>query len=99
MFGGLAIRPAILSGKNFNIEHYTKTVRPIFFIPAMLIGTIDFTFYTAFNDLNLAWGSQGQHKAKLIAYIFSNTSHLMRVKFEIDVMMKQFKVNTPSNIY
>ena len=29
-------------GKNFNIGCYMQTFRPIFFIPAMLIGTIDF---------------------------------------------------------
>ena len=33
---------AILPGKNFTVGHYTQTVQPNLFIPAMLIGTIDF---------------------------------------------------------
>ena len=34
--------PAILLGKNFIVVHYMQTVQPNFFIPAILIGTIDF---------------------------------------------------------
>ena len=31
-----------LRGKNFKVEHYTQTVQPSFFIPALLIGAFDF---------------------------------------------------------
>ena len=34
--------PSVLHGKNFNVGHYSQTVEPDCFIPAMLIGTIDF---------------------------------------------------------
>ena len=37
-------RPAFVSGKNFNIGHYTHTFQSDCFIPAMLIGTIDIPF-------------------------------------------------------
>ena len=39
-------------------------------------------FYTAFIYLNLAWGSQGQHKIKPIGFIFSHTFHLIRMKYD-----------------
>ena len=35
-------RPAVLRDKNFNVGHCMQTVQPIFFMPPMLIGTIDF---------------------------------------------------------
>ena len=35
-------RPADSSGKNFYVGHYTQTFEPNLFIPAMLIGTVDF---------------------------------------------------------
>ena len=41
------------------------------------------------TDLDLAWGSQGQCKAKPIGFIFSHTFQLIKMKF--DVVMKQFK--------
>ena len=48
-------------------------------------------FNTAFNDLDLAWGSQGYHKAKPIALIFAHRFHLIRMTFV--VVMKRFKLN------
>ena len=53
--------------------------------------SIVLTFYTTFTDLDLAWGSQGQCKAKHNGFIFSHTFHLIRMKFI--VVMKQFKLN------
>ena len=53
----LSSRLAILHSKNCNAARYMQTVRRKFFIPAMPIGTIDLLpFYTAFTDLDLAWG-------------------------------------------
>ena len=34
-------QPAVLHGKNFHIGHYVQTFQPHFFIPAMLIDTIN----------------------------------------------------------
>ena len=48
-------------------------------------------FYTAFTDLGLAWGSQGQRKAKEIAFIFSHSYQLIRTT--LSAMLKQFKLN------
>ena len=38
--------PTVLSGKIFNVGHYRQTIQPNFFIPAMLIGTIDLYHFT-----------------------------------------------------
>ena len=63
-----------------------------FFIPAVLIGTIDFYhFYTTLADLHLALGSQGQCKAKHLGFIFSHCFKLIGTIF--DVVLKQFKLN------
>ena len=48
-------------------------------------------FYTAFTDLDIAWGSQVGLKAKPVCFIFSHTFHLIRMKF--GVVIKQFKLN------
>ena len=47
--------------------------------------------YTTFIDIALTRGSQGQHKAKHICFIFSHSFDLVRIKF--DVTIKQFKLN------
>ena len=39
------VRPAILIGKNLYAGHYTQTVQPDFFIPAMLVGTSNFCHF------------------------------------------------------
>ena len=36
------LTPSFLRGKNFDMGYYTQTVQSNFFIPAMLVGTIDF---------------------------------------------------------
>ena len=83
-------RPSTLRGKNFSIGR--KLFNHFFFLPAMLIDTINsYQFFSTFTDLDLAWGSQAQRKAKPISFILSHTFHLIRMKF--DVMMKQFKLN------
>ena len=49
----------ILPAKNFNFEYYTQTVQPNSFIPAMLIGTIDFYHFIL---LSLTLTLDGGHK-------------------------------------
>ena len=72
----LAIHPDILRGKSFDVGHYMQTFQQHFF-PWLL------PFYAAFTDLDLAWGSQGQHKAKPLGFIFSQIFQLMRMKFDL----------------
>ena len=89
MFVGIIQLAGHFRGKNFNIGDYTQTVQPFFFIPAILyIGTIDFYHFISFSLTLILLGGR---KAKPIGFIFSNTFHLIRVKF--DVVMKQFKLN------
>ena len=51
-----------LYGKEFNIEHYVQTFQPDFFLPAMLIGTIDLYSFTplsvALTPAEGEWGYQ-----------------------------------------
>ena len=74
--------------KTFNVGHYMQTFQPIFFTPAMLIGTIDLYH---FIPLLLTLALPGQCKAKPLGFIFSHTFHLIRMKF--DLLLKQFKLN------
>ena len=98
------MRAAVLRGKNCNAERYMHTVQPVFFIPALLTGNIDFFhFITTFTNLDLAWvggggggggggrGSQGQCEAEPIGFHFSYIFHLIRMKF--GVVMKHFAFN------
>ena len=55
-----------------------------FFILAMLIGT-------TFTELDRAWGSQGQHKAKPLGFIFSHTFQLIRMKIDVGMMVDAIK--------
>ena len=88
-----ASQPAVLCVKNLNIGHYTQTVQPNFFIPALLIDTIDFYHCIPFSlTLTLSRGQVSlMAYAKPICFIFSDIFHLIRMKF--DFVMKQFKVN------
>ena len=64
----LAGRPAVLRGKNFNAGHYTQTVQPNCFIPAMLIGTIDFYHFMPFSlTLTLPGGNKVSAKPNQLA--------------------------------
>ena len=56
LVGQLASRQPLLCGRNFIVEHYMQTVQPNVFIPAMLVGTLDFAIYAAFTDLDIAKG-------------------------------------------
>ena len=77
--------------KTVMLDKTHKLFNQIFFIPAMLVGAIDFDDFVPFTDLDLAWGSHGQHRAKPSGFIFSHTFHLIRIEF--DVVVKQFKLN------
>ena len=89
----------VLRGTTFNVRHYTQTVHPIVFIPAMLIGTIDFYH---FRSLSLTLTLSGGHKVSTMQnllffgfcffFFFSHNFHLIIMNF--DVVMKQFKLNT-----
>ena len=86
-------RLAILCGKTFHIGHYPQTFQPNLFNPALLLGTIDFYhYYTtfSFSNLDLAWGSQDQRKAKLLCFIFLHTCQLIKMKF--DIVLKQLNL-------
>ena len=50
-----------------------------FFLPTMLIGIINYHFITLSLNLTFAL-SQGQHKAKLLGFIFLHTSQKSRVE-------------------
>ena len=58
----------------------------------MPIGTNDFNHFIPLSLTLIFTGeSQGQHKAKPIGFIFSQTFQLIRMKF--NVVLKQFKQN------
>ena len=81
---------AVFNSSIFNIRHYMQAIQLSYTHHAHRHHWLP-TFYTAFTDLDLAWRSQGQRKAKPIGLIFSHSFHLVRMKF--GVVMKQFKLN------
>ena len=88
------VRPSVFPGKNFNVGHYTQTVYPNYFIPAVFIGHhYLLPFCNTFTDFDLAWGSQGQCETNHIGFIFLHIFHLIRMKFGV-VRRKQFKLST-----
>ena len=61
----LSVRPAVLCGKTFNVGHYSQTVPPYYLnISHVYRHHWLLPFYTIFTDLDHAWRSQGQCKAK-----------------------------------
>ena len=58
-----ASHPSVLRGKNFNVGHYTQTVQPNCFTPAMLIGTIDF-FHSIPLSRTFTWPGFHNFRAK-----------------------------------
>ena len=77
-------RPAgRLRGKNFNFGHYTLSVQPQFSACHAYRYHWFLPFYTAFTDVELAWGSQGQRIAKPLGFVFSDTFRLIRMKFGV----------------
>ena len=54
----LAGRPT--AGQNFNVGHYMQTLEPNYFHTCHAYRhSLLLPLYTAFTDLDLAWGSQG----------------------------------------
>ena len=61
--------------KNFNVGHYTQTVQSNIFIPAMLIGTIDFYHFLQFSlTLTLPGGRKVSAKQNLLISFFAHFS-------------------------
>ena len=85
------IHLAVLCGKNFNVGHYMQTFLPVFVIPAMHKGTVDFNQFIPLSLTLAGWGSQGQCKSKHLCFIFSHT--LQQIGIKCDVVLKQFKLN------
>ena len=72
------IPPAVLGGNNFNIGQYTQTFQPVCIHTCQTYTSYRhhwlLPFYTSFTDHDLAWGSQGQHKAKPLGFILCSNS-------------------------
>ena len=64
-------RPPVLRGKTFNIGHYTQTFQLKFFIPAMLIDSID--FYNLI-PLSMTLTVPGGHKVSAKQDLFASFS-------------------------
>ena len=60
--------PAVLRDRTFNAGHYMQTVQPIFFHTCRAYRHYWLLpFYTAFTDLDLAWGDKVSAKQNLLA--------------------------------
>ena len=89
-----------LAWQSFNVGHYTPSVQPNLFIPAMLTGTIDFYHFIPLSlTLTLSWGHKVSAKQDLLALfsLFSPTLFfwsrwslmwsLIRMKFDVVIGM------------
>ena len=83
----------VLRGKNFNFVHYMQTVKPIFFISAVLIGTIDFFYHLIPRSLTLTLpgGHKVSAKQNLLASFSLQAFRLIGMK--CDEVMEQFSLN------
>ena len=72
--------PAVLHGKNLNVGYYTQTFKPIFFIPAMLMSTIDFYCFIHFQ---WPWSWQGGRKVSTKQNLLASFSHFSTDQEEI----------------
>ena len=83
-----------MRGKNFNVGHYMQTFQPIFLIPAMLIGTIDFYHFIPISlTLTLAGVTRSAQSKTSWIYFLAHFSTYY--KMEYNVVLKQFKLNIP----
>ena len=84
---GLAGRPALLHGKTLDIE--CKLLSHILFIPAKLIGTIDFYIFIPLSlTLTLPGGHKISAKQNLLASV-SCTLFFYLIRMKFDMVMKQ----------
>ena len=71
----LAGQWAVLHGKNVNAGHYAQAVQPTLFIPAMLIGIIDFYHFIPLSlTLTLPEGHKVSTKQNLLLHFLSHFS-------------------------
>ena len=64
-----------MHGKGFNVGHYTQTFQAIFFIPAMLIGTINFYHFIPLSvTLTLSGGHKVSAKQNLLRFFVTRFS-------------------------
>ena len=90
MFVQLAGRQAVFCGKNLNTGHYVQTVQPNLYIPAILIGTIDFYHFILLSmTLTEVRRLVAQSKTYWLLAHFSSDQD------EIWCVDKQFKLNIP----
>ena len=89
-------RPAVrLAWKKINVGHCARTFQPVLFIPAMLIGTIDF-YHTIFIDLDLGWASRGQREVKPLDFIIA---HFSADQYEIGDTVEAIAVELPDTTF
>ena len=83
---------SFMHGKNFNIGQYSQSFQPMFFIPAMLIGTIDFYHFIPLSvTLIMAEVHKVSSKQDLLA-LFTHT-FFQQNGMKFGMVMKQFKLN------
>ena len=76
-------------GISFSVGHYTQTVQPIFFKPAILLCTIDFYCFILLS-LTLARGHKVSTQQNLLASFFA---HFSSDQLQLYVVINQFKLN------
>ena len=68
--------PAVLRGKSFSVGQYRQAVQPNFFLPAMLIGTIDFKHFVL---LSLTLTLPGGLKVSAMQNLLASFSHTLLI--------------------
>ena len=67
-------RPAVVHGKTVEVGYYTQNVQPSYFLPAMLIGTIEFCHVVPQSlTLILAGGTRSAQRKPCFGFIFSDS--------------------------
>ena len=67
-------QPAALLGKRLNVGHCTQTIQPNFFIPGMLVGTIDSHHFIL---LSLTFILSGGHKVRAKQSLLASVSQTL----------------------
>ena len=103
LFGQTNGLSAVLNGKNFGIENFMQPFFSFFWGGGGGHACHAYwhhwllPFYTTFSELDLGWGSQGQHKMKSILhrcwlYLLAYSSALHLIRMKIDMTVNQFKL-------